>query len=277
MEFPCTPQDSGHHSPSDDMDNRTSLWLERKRVIDRKAQKLSRVRAKAYVDYLEKTIERMSAGPNGNSSGTLARQLKEQYEQIERLQDIIHNTGQLSKGVVSMRHSSVGDTKEPAKPPNSISGASGSLSRPEQDEEEPPPTSKRSAALDYAGRRAVVRLILSMVYLVLDLALLFGSDAHRMHTARADSYFSPTQEIDLLDILDNDVGIELVQLGILMGFHLQSTERFSKCWNITGQPNVYIYWQSGRTSCQTDRTLNTNQCTPSLRGFSRPQFDYNDF
>lgn len=38
----------------------------------------------------------------------------------------------------------------------------------------------------------------------------------------------------MLDILDYEVGIELVQLGLLMGFYLQSTERFSKCWNITG-------------------------------------------
>ncbi|KAK3897730.1 fungal-specific transcription factor domain-containing protein [Staphylotrichum tortipilum] len=43
-----------------------------------------------------------------------------------------------------------------------------------------------------------------------------------------------TQQVDLLDIIDEEVGIELVQLLLLMGFYLQSTEKFSKCWNITG-------------------------------------------
>ena len=42
------------------------------------------------------------------------------------------------------------------------------------------------------------------------------------------------QQVDLLDIIDDEMGIELVQLLLLMGFYLQSTERFSECWNITG-------------------------------------------
>jgi hypothetical protein len=37
-----------------------------------------------------------------------------------------------------------------------------------------------------------------------------------------------------LDILDSAIGLELVQLLLLMGFYLQSTEKFSKCWNISG-------------------------------------------
>ncbi|KAK4199005.1 putative transcriptional activator [Triangularia verruculosa] len=52
--------------------------------------------------------------------------------------------------------------------------------------------------------------------------------------ARASSFFSMTQKFDLLEIIDEEVGIESVQLLLLMGFYLQSTERFSKCWNITG-------------------------------------------
>lgn len=51
---------------------------------------------------------------------------------------------------------------------------------------------------------------------------------------RAETFFSYTQKLDLFDIMDDDVGIELVQLGLLMAFYLQSTEKFSKCWNIIG-------------------------------------------
>ncbi|KAK4171980.1 putative transcriptional activator [Triangularia setosa] len=51
---------------------------------------------------------------------------------------------------------------------------------------------------------------------------------------RASSFFNMTQKFDLLEIIDEEVGIESVQLLLLMGFYLQSTERFSKCWNITG-------------------------------------------
>lgn len=74
----------------------------------------------------------------------------------------------------------------------------------------------------------------AMVHAVFAMASLFESESPEQDTQRADDYFRLVQEIDLLDILDHEVGIELVQLGLLMGFYLQSTERFSKCWNITG-------------------------------------------
>ncbi|OQE43137.1 hypothetical protein PENCOP_c003G04534 [Penicillium coprophilum] len=73
-----------------------------------------------------------------------------------------------------------------------------------------------------------------MVYAVFALASLFETGTPEQNTYRADDYFRLAQDIDLLSTLDYEVGIELVQLGLLMGFYLQSTERFSKCWNITG-------------------------------------------
>lgn len=73
-----------------------------------------------------------------------------------------------------------------------------------------------------------------MVYAVFALASLFETGTPEQNTYRADDYFRLAQDIDLLGTLDYEVGIELVQLGLLMGFYLQSTERFSKCWNITG-------------------------------------------
>lgn len=72
------------------------------------------------------------------------------------------------------------------------------------------------------------------VYTVFSLASLFESRTPATNILQAEDYFRLAQEIDLLDILDSEVQIELVQLGLLMGFYLLSTERFSKCWNITG-------------------------------------------
>ncbi|KAG7285016.1 hypothetical protein NEMBOFW57_009634 [Staphylotrichum longicolle] len=69
---------------------------------------------------------------------------------------------------------------------------------------------------------------------VFALASLFGPRPMAQNSARAGVFFNTTQQIDLLDIIDEEVGIELVQLLLLMGYYLQSTERFSKCWNITG-------------------------------------------
>lgn len=72
------------------------------------------------------------------------------------------------------------------------------------------------------------------VYTVFALASLFESGLQETNKLQAEDYFRLAQEVDLLEILDHEVMIELVQLGLLMGFYLQSTERFSKCWNITG-------------------------------------------
>ncbi|KAF9894111.1 hypothetical protein FE257_009084 [Aspergillus nanangensis] len=74
----------------------------------------------------------------------------------------------------------------------------------------------------------------AMLNAVFALASLFESGSPEQNTVQADAFFRQTQTIDLLEILDDEVGIELIQLGLLMGFYLQSTERFSKCWNITG-------------------------------------------
>ncbi|KAE8383726.1 fungal-specific transcription factor domain-containing protein [Aspergillus bertholletiae] len=74
----------------------------------------------------------------------------------------------------------------------------------------------------------------AMVHAIFALASLFQPGTSEENKHNAEEYFRLVQEIDLLDILGHEVGIELIQLGLLMGFYLQSTERFSKCWNITG-------------------------------------------
>lgn len=72
------------------------------------------------------------------------------------------------------------------------------------------------------------------VYTVFALASLFESGPPETSTRQVEDFFRLAQEIDLLEILDHEVRIVLVQLGLLIGFYLQSTERFSKYWNITG-------------------------------------------
>ncbi|KAJ5520864.1 fungal-specific transcription factor domain-containing protein [Penicillium fimorum] len=78
------------------------------------------------------------------------------------------------------------------------------------------------------------RLFPATVHAVFALASLFEPGPPEQNSARGNVFFRLAQKIDLLDILDDEAGIELVQLGLLMGFYLQSTEKFSKCWNITG-------------------------------------------
>ena len=75
----------------------------------------------------------------------------------------------------------------------------------------------------------------AMVYMIFASGSLFESNMLECNIARGNTYFGMAQQsIDLFDILDHQIGIEFVQLGLLFGFYLQSTERFSKCWNITG-------------------------------------------
>jgi hypothetical protein len=35
-------------------------------------------------------------------------------------------------------------------------------------------------------------------------------------------------------LMNEEVGLEFVQLILLMAFYLQSTEKYSKCWNMAG-------------------------------------------
>lgn len=75
----------------------------------------------------------------------------------------------------------------------------------------------------------------AMVYMIFASGSLFESNMLERNIARGNTYFSMAQQsVDLFDILDHQVSIEFVQLGLLFGYYLQSTERFSKCWNITG-------------------------------------------
>ncbi|KAJ9149934.1 hypothetical protein NKR23_g4087 [Pleurostoma richardsiae] len=78
------------------------------------------------------------------------------------------------------------------------------------------------------------KLFPAMLHAVFSLAALFDSGRLKENATRADAFFREAQGLDLLGVLDDEMSIELIQLGLLLGFYLQATERFSKCWNITG-------------------------------------------
>ena len=107
----------------------------------------------------------------------------------------------------------------------------GESPKPSPTNAQPP---NQSSCSGLCKQKSLDKTFPAMVNAVFALASLFGSSTAKQNSARAGSFFAMAQQVDLLDIIDDEVGIELVQLLLLMGFYLQSTERFSKCWNITG-------------------------------------------
>ena len=83
-------------------------------------------------------------------------------------------------------------------------------------------------------QRSQGRLLLPTIYAVFALSSLFETTELEQNVMRANSFFRLAQEVDILEILDNEVGMELVQLLLLLGRYLQSTERFAKCKNVSG-------------------------------------------
>lgn len=78
------------------------------------------------------------------------------------------------------------------------------------------------------------KMLPTIVHLVLALGSLFSSQSLEENASRAESFYRMAQGINFLEMMDDEVSIELIQVGLLMGMYLQSTERYSKCWNVTG-------------------------------------------
>ena len=76
------------------------------------------------------------------------------------------------------------------------------------------------------------RLFPSTLNVVFALGSLYDSGSPERNAAQADSFFQLARGIDLLDILQSEVALEPMQFGLLLATYLQSTERFSECWNI---------------------------------------------
>lgn len=83
-------------------------------------------------------------------------------------------------------------------------------------------------------QRSQGKLLLPTTYAIFAYASLFETSQPEQNTVRAKNFFRMAQEVDLFQILNDEVGIELVQLLLLMGKYLQSTEHLSKFKNISG-------------------------------------------
>ncbi|KEF53153.1 uncharacterized protein A1O9_10601 [Exophiala aquamarina CBS 119918] len=95
-------------------------------------------------------------------------------------------------------------------------------------------TQKLPSCLGLCKQKSKGTLFPATLNVVFSLGALFASRDAERNSEQAREYFRLAESIDILQALDGEVGIELVQLALLMGFYLQSTERFSKCWNIGG-------------------------------------------
>lgn len=98
-------------------------------------------------------------------------------------------------------------------------------------------SSKSRAFADCPGfckQKSLGALFPPTVHAVLAVGALFETASLEQNVTRAEAFFQLVQGFELFETLDNEVGIELVQLGLLMGIYLQSTERFSKCWILSG-------------------------------------------
>jgi hypothetical protein len=78
------------------------------------------------------------------------------------------------------------------------------------------------------------RLFPVLVNLVLALGSLFASPDIDANVARAAPFFNQAEEVNIFKLMSGEIGIEFVQVGLLMGIYLQSTEQYSKCWNVVG-------------------------------------------
>lgn len=91
-----------------------------------------------------------------------------------------------------------------------------------------------SSCLGLCKQKSKGSLFPATLNAVFSLAALFASRNSEDNAEQAREFFRLAESIDIFQALDGEVGIELVQLVLLLGCYLQSTERFSKCWNVGG-------------------------------------------
>lgn len=76
---------------------------ERKRESDRVSQQATRARTKAYIANLERTLAGLVEVHAGDGAA-LSKQLKEQYEEIESLKEVIARISRLASGATGLLH-----------------------------------------------------------------------------------------------------------------------------------------------------------------------------
>ena len=96
------------------------------------------------------------------------------------------------------------------------------------------PRKGHSSCTKLCKQKSKGKLFSATVNAVFSLAALFSSRNPEHNAFAAREFFNFAEGIDILDLLDNELGLESVQLVLLMALYLQSTERFSKCWNMAG-------------------------------------------
>lgn len=90
---------------------------ERKRAADREAQRHNRARTKAYIAYLEKTLQDLSS-PSGEGQNTLGHQIAQQQEKINHLQETLRKIASLAQDAANPLSTSSSATSNPAGPPS---------------------------------------------------------------------------------------------------------------------------------------------------------------
>lgn len=91
-----------------------------------------------------------------------------------------------------------------------------------------------TACLGFCRNKTRLRLFPALLNAVFALGALFAYDEPEQGIAKAEAFFQKAWKVDLLELLDEEAGLEPIQLGLLMSFYLQSAEKFSKCWNTLG-------------------------------------------
>ena len=78
------------------------------------------------------------------------------------------------------------------------------------------------------------RLFPAILNLVFALGSLYSDGRPEQNAEQAESFFRLAKGIDLMDVLHTQMALQPIQLGLLMSVYLQTTERFTECWNMAG-------------------------------------------
>lgn len=82
-------------------------------------------------------------------------------------------------------------------------------------------------------QRSQGKLLLPTIYALFAYTSLFEINRPEQNTLKAKSFFCIAQDVNLLEVLNDEVGLELIQWLLLTGKYLQSTEQLSKFENIS--------------------------------------------
>ena len=93
---------------------------------------------------------------------------------------------------------------------------------------------QKQQCMGFCVRQSGMRLFLALVNAVFALGALWVGEASQHSISKAETFLSKVWQTDLLTLLVDEPGLEPIQIGILMSLHLQSMEKFSRCWNVLG-------------------------------------------